>query len=165
MPKPSPELSEEWTPAIVLAYLSAIIENNKQQSDQRFDDSKEAVTTALLAQKELTSAALVAAKEAVVKAEVATEKRLEGMNEFRGQLIDQATMLMPRSEAEQRMTQLAEKINDLDSKFSREFASVNKRLDLTEGHSGGMNAIWGYIIGGIGSAVAMISVIVLLIRV
>ena len=37
-----------------------------------------------------------AAKEAVTKAEVATEKRLEGMNEFRAQLTDQSNTFLPR---------------------------------------------------------------------
>ncbi len=46
-----------------------------------------------------TIAALAAADKAVGKAEIATEKRFEGVNELRGALSDQAATLMSRSEA------------------------------------------------------------------
>jgi hypothetical protein len=46
-----------------------------------------------------TTLALTAADKAVNKAETATEKRFEGVNEFRQTLADQASRLMPREEA------------------------------------------------------------------
>lgn len=50
------------------------------------------------AMRQTNALALTAAKEATVKAETATEKRLEGVNEFRGQLKDQAANFVTRSE-------------------------------------------------------------------
>ena len=46
-----------------------------------------------------TTLALTAADKAVTKAETATEKRFEGVNEFRGALSDQAANLMSRVES------------------------------------------------------------------
>ncbi len=42
--------------------------------------------------------AFAASEKAIVKAETATEKRFDGVNEFRGVLSDQATTLLPRIE-------------------------------------------------------------------
>jgi hypothetical protein len=50
---------------------------------------------------------------AVTKAEVATEKRFDSMNEFRGTLSDQAATLMPRAEALSRFKGYDEQISEL----------------------------------------------------
>jgi hypothetical protein len=50
------------------------------------------------AAKEAVQAALVSAEKAVGKAEVATEKRFESVNEFRAQLSDQAAHFSTRDE-------------------------------------------------------------------
>jgi hypothetical protein len=42
--------------------------------------------------------ALAASDKAITKAEVTTEKRFEGVNEFRAALSDQSATLLPRSE-------------------------------------------------------------------
>ena len=62
------------------------------------------------AMDEKTSLALTASEKAVAKAEIATEKRFDSVNEFRGQLKDQAATLVPRAEAESRFKGLEEKI-------------------------------------------------------
>jgi hypothetical protein len=59
-------------------YIERILSERDQRYSERFD-----------AQEKAVAAALAAAKEAVIKAEVATEKRLEGVNEFRQSLEDQ----------------------------------------------------------------------------
>ncbi len=50
------------------------------------------------AQQNAISAALAAAEKAVTKAEVAAEKRFDGVNEFRGQLKDQSATFITRTE-------------------------------------------------------------------
>jgi len=70
--------ASEWTIATL-----------KEHFDVRFE-----------AQGKAVDAALAAAKEAVTKAEIASEKRFESINEFRGTLADQQRTLMPRTEAE-----------------------------------------------------------------
>jgi hypothetical protein len=51
--------------------------------------------------------------KAVTKAEVATEKRFESVNEFRSALNDSNRLLMPRSEAEQALKTLSDKLDAL----------------------------------------------------
>lgn len=93
---------------------------------------------ALAAQDKAVQIAMVASEKAVVKAEIAAEKRFESVNEFRGQLSDQAATFMPRAEAEQRMGALAEKITD-----------------LTGSSRAGANALWGYLVGAFGIIVGV----------
>lgn len=58
-------------------------------------------------------AALASAEKAVNKAEAAAEKRFEMMNEFRGQLSDQATTFVTRVEADAINSRNTERIADL----------------------------------------------------
>jgi hypothetical protein len=97
---------------------------------------------AISAQDKAVQIAMIASEKAVVKAEIAAEKRFEAVNEFRGQLADQATTFMPRIEAEQRMLQLSDKIDDLKGS-----------------NRAGANALWGYIAAAAAIAVAVIALI------
>lgn len=99
-------------------------------------------------QKEAVNAALAAAQKAVDKAEAASERRFESVNEFRATLSDQARLLMPRLEAEQQFKTMSEKIDVLT-------ARVNARDDRGAGlHLGwvllvGVIAVIGTIVGAI----------------
>ena len=64
------------------------------------------MVAALAAQKELTASAFAASEKAIVKAENAQQEYNIRSNEFRGQLDDQAKMLMPRRETEQLISQV-----------------------------------------------------------
>lgn len=97
---------------------------------------------AISAQDKAVQIAMVASEKAVVKAEIAAEKRFESVNEFRGQLADQASTFMPRAEAEQRLSALAEKIDDLKGSSRA-----------------GANALWGYFAAAAGLAVAIIALV------
>jgi hypothetical protein len=83
--------------------------------------------------KDAAAAALTTTQKAIDKAEVATEKRFEGVNEFRATLSDQARLLMPRLEAEQQFRSFSEKIDVLT-------ARVNARDD--RGAGGAQVWIW-----------------------
>ena len=83
--------------------LRTLIEANDKSYSQRFDS----VVTA-------TQAALAAADRAVNKAETASEKRFESINEFRATLADQQRTLMPRAEAELLMKSINDKIDALN---------------------------------------------------
>ncbi len=76
---------------------------------------KEAISAALIAQKEAVVAAMTSAKEAVLKAEIASEKRFDGVNEFRAALADQQRSLMPRQECEVQIKGLSDKIDRLNA--------------------------------------------------
>lgn len=60
---------------------------------------EKAVAAALAAQKEATAAAFAASERAITKAEIAQTDYNQRSNEFRGQLDDQAKLLMARLEA------------------------------------------------------------------
>jgi hypothetical protein len=61
--------------------------------------------------KERVDMALAASDKAIGKAELATEKRFEGVNEFRETLADQASRLMPRNEYQVQHTALQERVS------------------------------------------------------
>jgi hypothetical protein len=103
------------------------IDTLKAHYDQRFIDQERAV-----------AAALAAADRAALKAETASEKRFDAVNEFRGQLADQASTFMPRQEAQVSIGSLADKL-DLQA----------ARLDKLEGRSSGFGSIGALVAGGV----------------
>lgn len=116
------------------------VDTLKEYTQQRFSDQDKAV-----------QAALLAAKEAVLKAETASEKRFESVNEFRGQLADQTATLIPRAEADSRFSALSEKVTDLTD-----------RINKTEGAKAGSDVTIGKIYAAIGVVGAILGIIVLL---
>jgi hypothetical protein len=67
-------------------------------SDWTVDTLKEHFDAILVEKDKAISAALLAAEKAVTKAETASDKRFEGVNEFRQALSDQTNTLVPRTE-------------------------------------------------------------------
>jgi hypothetical protein len=72
----------------------------KEYIERRFNDQAKAI-----------DAALAAAEKAVTKAEVATEKRFDSVNEFRKTLSDQAGSFMQRGEFVAQHKSLEEKVS------------------------------------------------------
>lgn len=62
--------------------------------------------------------ALTASDKALAKAETATEKRFDAVNEFRSQLADQAATFMPRTEADASTQRLTERIQELTDRVN-----------------------------------------------
>lgn len=102
-----------WTTDTLKDHFDTLRFTDQENMKQRF-----------LAAEERTTVALTAADRAVVKAEMATEKRFDAVNEFRQTLADQASRLMPRAEVEQIVKGLNEKIDDLRGTRRTGFASV-----------------------------------------
>jgi hypothetical protein len=67
-------------------------------SEWTVDTLKEHFDAILVEKDKAISAALLAAKEAVTKAETASDKRFENVNEFRQTLSDQTSTFVPRTE-------------------------------------------------------------------
>lgn len=86
----------------------------------------------------------VAIKEAVNKAEAATEKRFEGVNEFRSQLSDQSRTFIPRSETESMFKSLERQITDLKT-----------NLERLKNVKAGSQVVWAYIIAAISLMIAI----------
>ena len=83
------------------------------------------------AQEKATATALSNADRAVTKAETATEKRFESVNEFRAALADSARDLMPRQEAERALKVLEDK-----------YGVLERRVNNSESRTGGATDSW-----------------------
>ena len=87
-------------------------------------------------------AALAAAERASAKTELAGEKRFELLNELRSGV---ATI--------EQLKALEKVVNELKA-----------RLDRSEGRGSGLNAGWVYLVGALGLAATIVSVVFLLLR-
>ena len=96
------------------------------QLDRRFTDSERAV-----------QAALAAAKEAVLKAETASERRFEAVNEFRAQLNDQAHAFLTRTESEAKLAAITDRITVNADRLAALELRLTSRLDLGAGQNAG----------------------------
>jgi phosphopantetheinyl transferase (holo-ACP synthase) len=107
-------------------YVLELLDERDVRYQQRFE-----------AQTKAVEAALLAAKEAVIKAELAMEKRFDGVNEFRETLSDQAAQFVTLAQ----------------------FADLKERVGRSEGHSTGMNASWAVMVSVIVAAASVIGVV------
>jgi hypothetical protein len=76
------------------------------ERDRRYEERFKAMD-------EKTGLALTSSEKAVTKAETATEKRFDAVNEFRGQLKDQASTLISRVEVDARFVAQNEKLESI----------------------------------------------------
>lgn len=128
-----------WTLDTLEEFLSTKIEALSDFVAAEDRSSKEALNAALAAVKEQSNAAMSAAAKAIDKAELATERRFESVNEFRSTLSDQAKTFINREEYEAKHKNLEDKINILQS-----------RMDSREGADKGVGQSWGFIVGAVG---------------
>jgi hypothetical protein len=136
-PDASGSMRDEWTFETLRAHLVALMDANDRRYEQRFGDQNTAV-----------NAALQAAEKAVTKAEAASEKRFESVNEFRETLSDQARTFIPRAEAELRMGTIERDLSTLKN------ANVERR-----GQSVGAKEMWGYVAFAIGLVLTVLSIL------
>jgi hypothetical protein len=122
----------------VLDHINARLAEMDLRYTQRHDAAQKAV-----------EAALAAAEKAVGKAEIAATRRFEAVNEFRGQLADQAGRFLTRDEYEARHQSLAERI-----------AAIKEIVDKDTGRGTGLQSGWGYLIGAVGLISAVIAILV-----
>ncbi len=113
------------------AHIMALLSEKDKRDEQRFQANKEAI-----------NAALLAAEKAVAKAEAASEKRFEGVNEFRAQLADQARTLAS-----------SEKLDLVIQRIDRMEASQN----TTSGRASGLSSAAGYVLSAIFALAAILT--------
>jgi hypothetical protein len=111
------------------------------QMDLRYQQRFDAQTLAI-------NAALQAAKEAVTKAETATERRFEGVNEFRKTLADQSSTFLPRPE-----------YNAAHGAITEHIRGLAERMNRADGRSTGHSDSWGYVVGAAGLILAIATLI------
>ncbi|MEU4335169.1 hypothetical protein AB0F59_11115 [Micromonospora lupini] len=119
---------------------------------ERLIDAKLAnITTKIDAQAAQVGLALASADKAVTKAEAATEKRFESVNEFRQTLSDQTKTFIARVEFEV-----------VRDSHARQIADLASRLDKIEGKGVGLNAGWIYLVGGLTIAATVVGLVMAL---
>lgn len=148
--------------ASLVAELSDRVERNHERIEgvDKITDAKFVTFRTLVdSQAEKVALALAASDKAVSKAEVANEKRFEGINEFRGQLADQANALMPRTEALALNGSLAARVDAALKGIDTSVTDMKSRLDRQEGKSGGYSAGAGALVAGIGVIATLITIV------
>ena len=116
-------VNEKWTDEALLQRIPVIEERVKALSQliderdrlylEKFRASEIAVNAAIVAQKEQTASSFASSEKAIVKAEEAQREYNVRSNEFRGQLDDQAKLLMPRFEVQTIIRGLEEKLEGM----------------------------------------------------
>lgn len=131
-----------WTTDTLHQHVMAEIRGLDRFVNQRID-----------AQADKVVLALTAAERAVTKAETATEKRFEGVNEFRQTLSDQAATFVSRVEYNAMRDAIVEKMQGLIG-----------RVDKAEAKNQGIGAVWGWAVGAAGAAAAIAAVATIFMR-
>jgi signal recognition particle GTPase len=115
---------KEIDPISLKEYIESILAEREKQADQKFQSLAMAVS----------------------KAEVATEKRFESVNEFRATLTDQQRTFIPRAEYESAHKALTQTVTD-----------AKERLDKIENMKQGGQNIWIILVGVSGFVMGIIS--------
>lgn len=127
-------------------------------SDEKFIALRDLMDERAAATDKAMVAAFAAQKEAVEKANVATEKRFDAMNESVAQLNAALVTLIPRAESEARMTALADQITDIKTATDKGFTGTDTRAAVG-------NQYWGYFVGAAGLLATVTLAIVALMHV
>jgi preprotein translocase subunit SecF len=120
-----------WTIESLREHFEALLAANDLRQQQRFDAQQQALRDAL----------------------AANEKRLDGMNEIRGQLDSQARTFMPRPEADQRFGAMEQRIGKIEAMQTR-----------VVGRGEGKSASTTALLAVVGLLIAVIGVIVAFFR-
>jgi hypothetical protein len=142
--------NKSWSIETALDHMLALLDEKTQHlkeqmgaADKRYEErflaSQKALELGLAGLIREIQAALAAADRAVLKAEAATERRFESVNEFRGTLDNQQRTLIPRSEVDVMARGLEEKI-----------AQITKMQDAQMAERLGIKGGWGYAVGVVG---------------
>jgi arginine utilization protein RocB len=140
-----------WTVDTALQFMQRQHDDLRDQLNERYETQTKAtdaayvaqttaMQTAFIAADKAVQAALESAKEAVAKSEASSEKRFESVNEFRGQLADQAATLMSRSEAEVRFQSLLERFDAERLVNNERYVVLASRMDQNTGKDSGQAA-------------------------
>jgi predicted transcriptional regulator len=138
-------LSESgWTTDTLRVYFESRLDDMRAGLDERYETQTKATDAAFVAQQtamrtafdaadRAVQAALQAVKEASDKADAASEKRFDSVNEFRNTLSDQASRLMPRIEAEARIQAMTDRADDAADRNATAIRALELRLETVPG--------------------------------
>lgn len=128
------------------------IEEMLHERDVRFNQRFEAQQQALYA-------ALASQQQAVDKAEVADARRFDSVNEFRGQLNDQVTTFISRTEVKAMIDALVARVEASDTRSAEKIEFNSSQIEHMRARGQGIQASLGAIVAGIGALAALIGII------
>lgn len=156
-------MSSEWTIGTLKEHFEALIAANDVRYSQRFVAQELAVKDALAGQEKAVNAAYAAQERAILKAEEAQKDYNQRSNEFRGQLDDQAKLLMARQEAlglfrgaDDKLEALRMSNEKTFDSHAKEIAALREVQSASSGRSGGFQQGWLILLG----AVSLISTLI-----
>ncbi len=138
---------EKWN----VTTLKALIEQHESRNQERFTAMRTAV-----------DAALAAADRAVSKAEAATERRFEGVNEFRAALSDQSRTLMPRTEYVVQHETLVARVNATDKRVETMQVQIAELLAHASGRSQGLGNVGAVVMGAVAAVASLVAIATLI---
>jgi hypothetical protein len=100
--------------------------------------------------------------QALRKAEIAMDKRLDSLNEFREQLADQQRTFLPRAEYNGRHDQLEQRLDDLQTRMIAMTARLDEDVRQTDRSDRYRLSVPSILFAALGVAVAIISLFVAL---
>jgi hypothetical protein len=134
-------------------FLERVIDERDRQYQAQFTAADRARDTALAAQKELTAAAFDASEKAIARADVNAEKWRQNANEWRASMLDRENRFASRIEVETEIKALR-----------AEIAGLRESRAEGGGRSLGSHAMWGYVVGAVGFALSVLSLIGLVLK-
>jgi hypothetical protein len=145
----SDERQSEWTVDTLKEHVERMLALAKSDTEKLVALAKDHQESIALARIAALNQRFVDAERAIAKAEAASEKRFEGVNEFRQQLGDQARTFMPRIEAEKSFSNIEQQI-----------ANLLKQNAQNLGKQSGSQQLWAYIVGVAGVLIALVSLFI-----
>lgn len=127
-------------------YIALMVELEMRRVNERFTSVEKA-----------TASAFENSQRAIDKADQATEKRFEGVNEFRAALSDQASRFVT---AEQ-LNAVADKLEAGYLRNREDIDQLGKRLDLKQGEDHGSRLTWGNMAALVATAGVLITIVVI----
>lgn len=153
--------------------LSKIIDERDRQYGIQFKAAEETVHAALASQDRQMTSSFLSSEKAIAKAEQAQSEYNIRSNEFRGQLDDQAKLLMPRAEAQSMFTAYEDKLENvkevivsnkdatdiaadrLRDEFAKEITSLREARSEASGKTSVLHEVTQAKHWGIGIAIAV----------
>lgn len=156
---------EKWSVATLKVFVMALMTEADRRYMERFRAHEDAV-----------NAALAAHQRAVEKAEAATEKRFDTINEFKQALSDAYAAMMPRTESLQGFASVNEKMDIMGQRVAsnmlktevearmgslvQKIDDLQQRMERNEGRAQGMSRGWALLLGTIGLIATLTSLYV-----
>ena len=128
--------------------------------DERYATQTKALDAAFKAAEQAVAVALANAEKATAKAEAASERRFEGVNEFRKALSDQTATFIPRAEYDAAHAALVDRVTTNAARVDALELRLTSRLDVGESAGKATSTARTEQRLDIGQVVAVIAVIV-----